>query len=153
MIEERFEIGSLKDESADLIARLVPSERAFGWRRRSLLVPAGWMLLATRDRRDPLLVLAGGQYEHEDTRDLLFVRDAPTSCSVDAADLRSADGHPCRGRLEIAVRVPADAAELAAFRRTIVHSSNVVRRADLLRYVQADLRRVLVELAAERTAA
>ncbi len=148
MIKEKFELGLLSDASPDVLAWLVPAGRLFSWMHRSILVPVGWTLMGTRGGQDPLLVGAGGRYDDEDTQELLFVRNRPIACSVEAVDLQSSDGYVCNGRIDFNLRVIEEPAEIAAFRRTIMGSIEVLRRSDLQRKLQWELRRAIADLAA-----
>lgn len=148
MSKARFELGLLSDASPEILAWLVPGSRLFSWVCRSIVIPAGWAALARRQGQDPLLAGAGREYEDNGTEDLLFVRSGPVRCTVDVADLRSCDGHACAGTIEVGVRIIEDAAELGAFLRSIVGSSDIVRQADLQRHLQGELQKALADLAA-----
>jgi hypothetical protein len=152
MTKDKFELSLLAEASPDVLAWLVPGARLFSWVCRSILVPAGWTALGTRQGRDPMLVRSGGRYEDEDTQDMLFIRGTPAQCTVEAADLRSADGFICSGTLELSIRMIEEPSELAAFRRTILGSSEVLRRSDLQRLLQSEMRGVLSDLAAKHSA-
>lgn len=152
MTKDKFELSLLTEASPDILAWVVPGGRLFSWVCRSIVVPAGWAVLGKRQGQDPLLVGSGKSYDGADTEDLLFVRSGPVRCVVDAADLRSSDGYTCNGTIEAGVRIIEDLSELSAFRRSIVGSSEIVRRLDLQRHLQWELHRVLAELAAGHTA-
>lgn len=152
MIKEKFELSLLSEASPEILAWIVPGGRLFSWMCRSILIPAGWAALGFRKGQDPLLVGSGKPYEDNDTQDLMFVRSGPVRCTVDAADLRSSDSYTFTGSIEVAVRVIEDPAELGAFRRTLVGSSEIVRRTDLQRHLQWELHKVLVEIASRHTA-
>ncbi|HON65221.1 MAG TPA: hypothetical protein PLS23_01895 [Phycisphaerae bacterium] len=152
MLKEKFDLSLLTEASPEILAWAVPGGRLFGWLCRSILIPAGWAALSNRKGQDPVLVGPGKPYEDQDTDDVLFVRSGPVRCSIDATDLRSADGHAFIGSLEICVRVVEDPAELGAFRRTFMGRSEIVRRMDLQRHLQWELHKVLSDLAAAHTA-
>lgn len=152
MIKEKFELSLLTEASPEILAWVVPGGRLFSWMCRSILIPAGWAALGRRIGQDPLLVGAGKSYEDDNTEDVLFIRSGPVRCSVEAADLRSADGYTCNGSIEVGVRVMEDSSELSAFRRTVVGSSEIVRRMDLQRHLQWELHKVLAGLAGRHNA-
>lgn len=152
MTRDKFELSLLADASPDVIAWLVPGNRLFNWLCRSILVPAGWAVLGWRNGQDPRYAKAGDRFDDEETQDLLFIRSGAFVCSADATDLRSSDGFLCGGALEVSVRVIEEPTELAAFRRTLMGSTEVVRRADLQRQLEWEMRRVLAEMAESHTA-
>src|SRR5690606_12073205 len=65
---------------------------------------------------------------------------------------QSSDGHEFIGRLRFKVRIIPEPAELAAFKRTVLGSSQTLSKADLERYLQWQGRKALAELASGRTA-
>lgn len=152
MIKDKFELSLLTQSSPELLAWVVPGDRLFSWICRSIIIPVGWAALGLRKGQDPIFAGPGKTYEDEDTEDLLFIRSAPACCVVDATDLASADGYACNGTLEVSVRIIEETGELAAFRRTIVGSSEMVRRMDLQRHLQWEMHKVLAELAANHKA-
>ena len=125
MLKPKFDVDSLTT-TADLIARIVPAKHLFTLMSRSILIPAGWVALATRTSRDPLLIRGGDHYNDEDTMDVLFVRDTPVECMTQASSLRSADGFACRGSIRVSLRVPAEPAELSTFRKTVIGSTDSI---------------------------
>ena len=147
MLKPRLNIDTLTTD-ADAVARIAPADHLFTLMSRSLVVPAGWVALATRGRQDPLLVRAGQRYEDDETLDVLFVRDTPIPCVADESALRSADGHECTGSIRLSVRVIAEPAELSAFRKAVIGSSDAVSIADLQRYMHWPMGKVLTALAA-----
>lgn len=152
MSKPTFKIDSLSRD-ADLMARRVPADELFTWRTRTMEVPIGWIALAGRKERDPIVVASGERYQHDDTVDVLFIHTAPVTCTADASHLRSADDHACQGRLTLQVRVLPEAAELSAFRRTIVGQGDAVTREQLADHLRQPMRAALADLAGRCTAA
>lgn len=151
MLHSKSSLESLL-KVADQVARLVSAEKLFSWTVRWLSPPAGWLAWALRDEGDPTVVQPGGKCEREGVTGALFVRLQPVECVVEDFNLQSPDGHEFTGRLRLPVRIVPEPAELAAFRKTILSSGDILTRADLQRYLQWQARKVLSELAARHTA-
>jgi len=139
-------------KTAGEVARLVAADHLFSWATRSISPPAGWLAWALRSELDPVVVQPGGRCEREGVTDVLFVRLSPLECSIEDNGLQSSDGHEFTGRLRLKMRVIPEAAELAAFRRTVLGSSQTLSKSDLERYLQWQARKALAELAAQHTA-
>ncbi len=146
MLQARFNLEELT-RRADAVAYVVAAEQLFGWRTRSIVVPPGWTAFVTRRERDPLVVSAGRAFEDDDALDVLWVRTTPIACVAEERGLRSSDGHEFCGTLRVSVRVLPQAAELAAFRKTLVGSGEAVSIEDVERYLHWQMQRVVTELA------
>jgi len=152
MLKPRFDVHSLTTD-ATLVARAVSARDLFSLTSRSVIVPSGWVALASRESQDPRLVREGESCADDDVLDVLFVSTAAFECTADVSALRSADGFECRGLIKVPVRVMPDLAELVAFRRAVMGSGDSVRVAGLTRYLDAPMREVLAQLASQYPAA
>ncbi|MEP0842293.1 MAG: hypothetical protein HRF43_06240, partial [Phycisphaerae bacterium] len=136
----------------EMIARVVPADGLFTWLSRTFTPPAGWLAWTLRAEQDPLLVGPGESCPAEGVIEALFVRSAAVECVIEDTALRSADGHSFSGRLRLQVRVVAEPAELAAFRKTVLGANTMLTRTDLQRYLQWPGRAFLAAFAAGRDA-
>ena len=148
----KFSVETLTTDD-QAVARIIAADDLFTLISRSVTVPAGWVALVSSEGQDPLLVRSGGQCEAGGALDVLFVRAVPIECAAEESSLRSTDGYECCGSIRLRVRVMEKIAELAAFRKTVVGSSDSVCIADLQRYLHWQMSKLLTELAGGRTAA
>lgn len=135
------------------VARLIPARELFSWSVRAVTVPAGWLALALRTDEDPVSFRAGDRCERAGVEEVLFIRQTPVACAIEATDLRSADGFEFAGELNFSLNVLAEMAEVSAFQRTVLGAGRVLLNEDLQRYVQWQARKTMSELAAAHAAA
>jgi hypothetical protein len=152
MLKARFDVSELTRRTGE-IARLVPADELFAWLSRSITIPAGWIALASRSELDPLLLVTGQRCSPDELLDVLFVRDTPIDVTARQDRLTSSDGFPVSGQITVRVRVIAEPAELAAFRRSVLGSTTTLVDSGLQRQFAWPLGRVLTEMAGAHSAA
>lgn len=134
MSDETFDISILGSD-AELVAVVVPHESLFGLLRRSLSVPAGWMALVTGGDGRASTVSPGREIEASGTADVTFVRSGALPLAFEIGQVSSSDGYLCDGSLRLSVSLPNEAADLAAFRSSVIGTGHRATLSSLRQYL------------------
>ncbi len=147
-----FDASHLTDDPS-LIAAVVPKDALFGLLSRAFQVAPGWTGLVVGPEGGLTIVPAGGQIAAGDTEEVLFVRATPLSFTFEARSLTSSDDYLCDASLQMAVAMSDQAADLTAFRSTVLGTGPRGTLSSLHDYLADSVHRGLTDWARTHTAA
>lgn len=131
---------------------MVRAEDVFSFLNRQLTLPISCVAMVWSEAGQPTVAQAGQPIESHGIRELLFVRTVPFALDYDVDDLASADGYAVSASVKLPVHVVPDRAELAAFRKAILGSSNEVSVGHLRQHCEEAVRAALTAFAKARDA-
>jgi hypothetical protein len=149
---DRFDVNSLSQDP-ELVAKLVPADAVFSFLSRQVSVPPACVALVWGETGQPTVARSGRAIESGEVRELLFVRTVPFSVEDQVGGLTSQDGYAFTATIKFTVQVVPGRAELAAFRKAVLGSSNEVKVDHLRQHCEEVVRAALTVFSGERKAA
>jgi len=152
MTDRPFDIAELTRDP-DTVALVVPRDDLFSLLRRSVKVPAGWTGLVVGSEGEQDVALAGDEVSATHVAEVMFARIGALPLSFDYTEVPSADGYLCEASVTLTIELSRDAADLAAFRKTVMASADRTTLESVRKHLTPDVRRGLANWTRRQNAA
>jgi hypothetical protein len=147
----KFDMEALTRNS-ELVALRVSAEDVFSLLNRAFSVPTSWVALAWGKAGRPWVAPSGSAIEASDVRDILLVRTTSFLLEYSFTGLASRDGYEFSASARLPVQTVANEADLSAFERTLLGSSERVEATRLRQHCEEAVQTAVAEFASERSA-
>lgn len=137
----------------EAVACVVRPQAVFSILTRRVTVPPECVALVWGESGTPAVVAAGRSIEAEECRKLVFLRTTPFELEYDFAGLTSEDGYAIGADVGLSIGVGADRAEVIAFGKTIMGSTETLGTERLRQYCEPVVRRAVERFVKGQTAA